>query len=42
VGFHSAADAVRTKFWVRHISRVPFLVDHPTLLTRDPDYLFYA
>ena len=33
VGFHSAADAVRTKFWVRHISRVPFLVDDPTVLT---------
>ena len=42
VGFHSAADAVRTKFWVRHISRVPFLVDDPTVLTRDSDYLFYA
>ena len=40
VGFHSAADAVITKFWVRYISRVSFLVDDPTVLARDYDYCF--
>ena len=40
VGFHSAADAVITKFWVRYISRVSFIVDDPIMLTRDYDYCF--
>jgi len=30
-GYGKASDAVITKFWVRHISRVSFIVDDPTL-----------
>ena len=40
VGFHSAADAVIMKFWVRHISRVSFIVDDPTVLTHESHNFF--
>lgn len=40
-GFESAADAVITGFWVRHIFRVPFIVYDPTVLTHD-SHNFYA
>ena len=39
-GFRSAADAVITKFWVRHISRVSFILDDPTVLTHDSHNFF--
>jgi len=40
VGFRTAADAVITKFWVRHISRVSFIVDDPNVLTHDSHNCF--
>ena len=40
VGFENCADAVIKKFWVRHISRVSFIVDDPTVLTPDNDNCF--
>ena len=39
-GFTTAAEAVITKFWVRHISRFPFIVDDPTVLTHDSHNCF--
>jgi hypothetical protein len=36
--FGKASDAVYTKFWVRNISRVLFIVFDPTVLT----HFFYA
>ena len=39
-GFGKASDAVITKFWVRHISQVLFIVDDHTVLTRDYDNSF--
>ena len=41
-GFETATNAVITKFWVRHISRVSFIVDDPTVLTQGSHNLFYA
>jgi hypothetical protein len=35
VGFRTSAEAVTTKFWVRHISRASFIVDDPNVLTRN-------
>ena len=35
VGYRTAAEAVITKFWVRHISRASFIVDDPNVLTHD-------
>jgi hypothetical protein len=32
-GFGTASDAVYTKFWVKHASRVYFIVDDHTMLT---------
>ena len=32
-GFGKSSDAVIAKFWVRHTSRVSFIVDDPTVLT---------
>jgi hypothetical protein len=40
--FGKASNAVITKFWVRHISRVSFIVDEPTVLTQGSHNLFYA
>ena len=40
VGFLTAADAVITKFWVRHISRASFIVDDPNVLTHDSHNCF--
>jgi hypothetical protein len=37
-GFGKASDAVITKFWVRNISRVLFIVFDPTVLT----HFFFA
>ena len=39
-GFATAAVAVITKFWVRHISRVSFIFDDPTMLTHDSHNCF--
>ena len=39
-GFTTAAEAVITKFWVRHIFRVPFIVYDPTVLTHDSHNFF--
>ena len=38
--FGSAADAVINKFWVRHISRVWFIVDDPTVPPHDSHNFF--
>jgi hypothetical protein len=39
-GFRTAAEAVITKFWVRKISRVSFILDDPTVLTHDSHNFF--
>ena len=39
-GFETAAEAVITGFWVRHIFRVPFIVYDPTVLTHDSHNIF--
>jgi hypothetical protein len=41
-GFVSAADAVITKFWVKHTSRVSFIVHDPTVLTHTSHKFLYA
>ena len=38
--FGSAADAVINKFWVRHISRVWFIVDDPAVPRHDSHNFF--
>ena len=40
VGFRTAAEAVITKFWVRHISRASFIVDDSNVLTQDSHNCF--
>ena len=40
LGFHTAADAVITTFWVRHISRASFILDDPNVLTHDSHNCF--
>ena len=40
VGFRTAAEAVTTKFWVRHISRASFILDDPNVLTHDSHNCF--
>jgi hypothetical protein len=40
--FASAADAVITKFWVKHTSRVSFIVYDPTVLTHTSHNFLYA
>jgi hypothetical protein len=42
LGFGKASEAMITKFLARHTSRVPFIVDDPTLLTHASHNYFYA
>jgi hypothetical protein len=41
-GFASVANAVITNFWVKHTSRVSFIVHDPTMLTHTSHNFLYA